>query len=510
MRSVSSRFPKNRSEGKRFCGKRFCGKRWMAAALAVMTCAGVWGCTSPAAQSEVLQKTAPKPDHITILADDTLIQEGKGAEEFDRFLEETLQITFDWIRPQSGDYDRVLGDTLEQAAQLQNQEASMQSDQSAALPQVVLLPYDKYVEYAAQGVFWDMTQAWEQSDTKRSTRLYSFAENVLQNVQVPGKDGKRAMYGFTPARGSGCLTYVKKSWMEEAGVTEVPTTWEAYYDMLLKMHQVKGTSVVSAPGFMDEKAPYTSFLKEFYQDAQFDFYQKADGSWADGFGEPAMKAALQRIAKAVTDGVLDKQSVADTLADSTDKFLANQTGVLTYWGGSGQEILEQRLQNKRTGLENGRTGVAAEELVTIDMLQIAGQESYIKQSPSVWCILKTAENPEGIFAYLMDTMLDGGVLQQAWTYGVQQEGLNAASAQKNYITDSLQLAGYQHAYNDPKDYVMTDAMVQYSSQIWEFRKQTLAKVSGGELSVEQGGRYYHDNTDKMVRAVVESLNHPVS
>ena len=53
--------------------------------------------------------------------------------------------------------------------------------------------------------------------------------------------------------------------------------------MLKKMKEAKGVDyVISAPGFYSKEAPYTNYLPEFYQNAQFTFYydQKAqDSMW---------------------------------------------------------------------------------------------------------------------------------------------------------------------------------------------------------------------------------------
>ena len=145
-----------------------------------------------------------------------------------------------------------------------------------------------------------MTDAWEHSETKNSGRLISTADNVLSALMVNGEDGTKAMYGLSLYRGNGCCTYVKKAWLDKAGidaskVKDVQMDFNTYYGYLKQMAQTMGHYVISSPGFIHPEAPNTNYLPEFYQKAQYTFYKDTSGKYVDGFAQPEMKEALQRI-----------------------------------------------------------------------------------------------------------------------------------------------------------------------------------------------------------------------
>ena len=122
-----------------------------------------------------------------------------------------------------------------------------------------------------------MTDAWNSSETKKSGRLIDTAENVLSALLVNGEDGTKAMYGFSPYRGNGCCTYIKKAWLDDAGidvskVDGVTMDFNTYYGILKQLATKKGHYVISAPDFISTEAPYTNYLPEFYQQAKYTFY----------------------------------------------------------------------------------------------------------------------------------------------------------------------------------------------------------------------------------------------
>ena len=124
-----------------------------------------------------------------------------------------------------------------------------------------------------------------------------------------------------------------------------------------------------------------------------------------------MKEALQRIQTAVNDGVIDKESVNNSTANARDKFYSTdpstETGVFTYWAGTWANTLKTNLANK--GLDD--------ELIAIKPIKELG--AYTERIAPCWCITSAAKNPEGIFKYFIDKMLDGGDVQMLWTHGAK-------------------------------------------------------------------------------------------
>lgn len=366
--------------------------------------------------SEVVK---PK-DTIEIMCSDSLISAYNGGNEFLKDLQKLTGLDIQLFKPVNPSRYNTYYDDVEDAFLSNNP------------PDVVLLSPEYYAYYAKKGLLWDMTEAWENSDLKKSGRMIEAAEDVLSALKVKGADGTKGLYGFSPVRGNGCCTYIKKSWLDAAGISvdEVKNTtmdWNTYYSYLKRIAEVKGSCVISAPDFISLEAPYTHYLPEFYQQAQFSFYQNESGQYVDGFTEKAMQDALQRIQTAVKDGLIDAGTLGQKPSDARNKFFSTDSGtsVLTYWSGIWADTLKQNLEKKDM---DG-------ELIAINPIKEIG--AYTDTIAPVWCITSAAENPEGIFKYLIETMLDGGDIQTTWEYG-------AKGIHWDTKAESVTLAGNRH------------------------------------------------------------------
>lgn len=177
-----------------------------------------------------------------------------------------------------------------------------------------------------------MTEAYDNSELKE--RITD--QSVIDGLKIDG-----SLYGISPARGNGCITYVKKAWLDNCGL-EVPTTYDEYLAMLEAFttgdpdgNGVDGdTYGVSSAGLIGTEAPYTNYLPEFYQDAYPSFYKNDEGVWVDGFTEDSMKAALERLKSAYEAGYIDKESLTNATSDCRTKFYEDKFGVFTYWAGT--------------------------------------------------------------------------------------------------------------------------------------------------------------------------------
>ena len=542
---------KTNKEGLRFMKKTV--KKLTAVGLTLTSVMGLVACGgNKDGGDKTTSKEVKKPEVITIMVDNTVVSENNGAKEFEAYLEGLLEkygdagkIDLQFTRPDhSGYYDAV---------------ARAFNGKESDIPNVVLLSSDYYALYASNGMLWDMTDAWNNSETKKSGRLIDAADKVLSGLLVNGEDGTKSMYGFSPYRGNGCCTYLKKAWLDKAGIDVASVegktlTFSEYYDVLKKLRDTVGHYVISAPDFISAEAPYTNYLPEFYQKAQYTFYKSADGKYVDGFSQQEMKDALQRIQTAVKDNVIDKASLGQKTSDARDKFYstdpANESGVFTYWAGTWADTLKTNLESK--GLDS--------ELIAINPIKELG--TYVERIAPAWCITNSAKNPEGVFKYFIDTMLDGGDIQMAWEYGAKgthwddkAETVTLASdpegkktktytegqfhflpspekpntlMKKNHIDATLALATFGDK-EDPGNKAMTDVVKENAkffdanssiavpvpmnetfgnniTDINKTRNEVIAKVALGDWTVDDAMKYYTDTVGAKVNEVLESLN----
>lgn len=497
-------------------------KKLLSLVLALVLCMGL--ISGAAAEVE-------KPEKITIFIDGTVVTDANGQDQFIARWEELTGIDLEIIQPDHDAYYDVLQQTIA----------------SGEWPDVMILSSTYYSSYAAAGVLWDMTEAWENSATKNSGRW--LGDSVIEGLKIDG-----ALYGFSPTRGNGCVTYVKQSWLDAVGM-EVPTTYEEYLAMCDAFVNKdpdgdgqKDTYAVSAAGFIGAEAPYINYLPEFYQDAWPAFMKGEDGVWYDGFSSEAMKNALTRLNDAYAKGYIDPTTLTNGTKDCRNKFYDDQFGVFTYWAGTWAT-------NLKTNLEaNNKSG----ELVALPPL--AEAEPYFDRVPPVWSISSTCENPEGVFTWFIDTMMDGGDMQMLWTYGVEGahwsksagtvlpgtekektyaegefhmlENMETAGTlyTKNHIDPMLSLANFAEGYYDPKEDSVqpeakaasklfgensklavivptTDEMGMYNGDLTTLKNELIAKVIMGEMTYEDAmAKYEADGGKTWSDAIVASLN----
>lgn len=387
-------------------------KKFAAVGLTLTSVMGLVACgskpTTDNKKETVDWASVEKPGSFKVMVDGTVVKETNGAAEFYEYYKELTGLDIEWIRPEHSSYTDSVKNTFA----------------SGDLPDVVLLSSDYLSNFAANGYLWDMTDAWEQSSTKNSGRLTEVANSVMAANEVAGPDGTKALYGFSPTRGNGCCTYIKVSSLTAAGynadeVANKTMTYDEYYKLLKDIQAASDNKnfVISTSGFVaggnsgKPEAPYTNYLPEFYQDAQFTFYLK-DGKYVDGFAEDSMKKAMDRLKTAISDGILDKASQNQSTSDARKKWQSadksTTSSVFSYWAGTWAQTLTNNLPDK------------SDSLIAIKPIKELGK--YTERLAPAWAITYKAYEDgkaEGIFKYFIDTMLDGGDIQVAWEYGAK-------------------------------------------------------------------------------------------
>lgn len=473
--------------------------------------------STPAPADEV-----EKPSEITILVDGTVFTEPNAQDKFIAKLEELIGIKINVIQPDHDAYYDNVGQIIA----------------GGDWPDVMILSSTYYSGYAAEGVLWDMTEAWENSELKQRQEAYDGA-GVVEGVKIDGH-----LYGMPAARGNGCVTYVKQAWIDQYNGGKVPTNYAEYSEMCANF-VANGKFAVSAAGFIGAEAPYVNYLPEFYQDGYPSFYQKDDGTWVDGFTEDSMKEALQRLADAYAAGWIDPTTLTNGTKDCRNKFYSDDFGVFTYWAGTWATNLKTNLENN--GLDS--------ELVALPPIAEVG--AYLDRIPPVWCISSTCKNPEGVFKYFIEAMQDGGDVQFLWTYGV--EGVHWSTAAETLYEgtetekvyqegefhglDNLENPGTQYTKahidpalalvdlaNDPADesraaenlasstlfaqnsklavlVPTTDAMSQYNGDLTTLKNGLIAKVVMGEMTIDEAyAQYEAEHGAEWSQMIVDSLN----
>ena len=221
-------------------------KKFAAVGLSLTSVMGLVACGSNSGKQDATKATVDwanvqKPEQFTVMVDGTVVKETNGAQEFYKYLGDLTGLDIKWIRPEHSSYY----DSVKNAFA------------SGDIPDVVLLSSDFLANFAANGYLWDMTDAWNQSATKNSGRLIDQAEIIESGNMVAGPDGEKALYGFSPARGNGCCTYIKSSALTAAGykpeeVASKTLTYDEYYKMLKDMKAASANQnfVISCSGFI--------------------------------------------------------------------------------------------------------------------------------------------------------------------------------------------------------------------------------------------------------------------
>jgi len=473
-------------------------------------------------------------DKLTIMVDGTVqfANPAHGGAQFEAELEKLMGIDVEIIMPDHSSYYSTVSQTFA-------------NPDKSYWPDIVLMGSTYYVQYAQNGILVDVTDMWNNSEIKASGRVTN--PQIFEDSMIDGR-----LYGIAPARGNGCVTYVKKTWLERAGYTmnDLPKTYAEYTEMLdaFKDLSPEGYALTSS-GLVNLEAPYTNYLPEFFWNAYPDFYQTESGEWVDGFTQPEMYDALERLAEGVANGWIDPEFSTNQTSDCRNKFYADKCGVFTYWAGTWASNLEENL---------ALIG-SPSELVALEPIAELG--NYIERYAPMWVITSACENPEQAFDLFFGTMLDGAEGQSLWTYGVEDvhwstkaetittgTGRKAKSItyadgefhfradletgvslyNKNHIDPMLAVVAmeegkdvgvnaieesatesanlfYANSVSAPK-MVSNDAMYKYYSTVMAARIMLVELVASGEYSIEDAFARYEDEQGANVKAILDALN----
>lgn len=324
-------------------------------------------------------------------------------------------------------------------------------------PDTIIMSAEQFKQYAPTGLLWDMSEAYDNADFQSHLTLPAINENL--------KDENGALYGFAPTYGNGCVTYVKKAWLDAVGIDPATVTdYESYYNMLMAFHDgdpdgngVNGdTYGTIAAGYLGNEAPFINYLPEFWQDAYPAIVQDENGTWIDGFQTEETKAALLRLQKGAADGAIDPETFTASTKIAREKWFSNEqkgsAGVFTYWAGTWYRTLTDNLVKNEVD----------SELVQLPPIaEVAAVGGYLNREAPVWCIIDDGDGDDSreqaVFDAFMETMMDGDVVQTLWTYGAEDVhwSTKAESFTTNPGTDTAKDYNYEegqfHLKQSPND-----------------------------------------------------------
>ncbi len=433
---------------------------------------------------------------------------------------------------------------------------------SGDLPDAMIMPASMFKQYSTTGILWDMADAYDNAEFQSRITLPAVNERL--------KDAQGHLYGFTPAYGNGCVTYVKKAWLDAVGVDiNTVTDYASYIDMLTKFAQGDpdgdgkngNTYGVIAAGFANMgEAPYINYMPEFWQGAYPAILQDENGVWYDGVQTDATKEALLRLKEAYENKLIDPDTENAGTKDAREKWFSNNqtgsSGVFTYWAGTWYQTLTDNLVKNEVD----------PELVQLPPIKeiVDTWGGYLNREAPVWVIFDDGDGDDAreneVFDLLCDAMLDGDKVQTLWTYGAEdvhwstkaesfttnpgtdnakdydypegtfhlKQSPNDPNSvwKKNYIDNALVIAPLTNGFSDASELALTgnaffnehcvDAPLSPSSEtltaetgnITDAVKKMIVDVVKGEVDVDTAMETYKSTVGATVDTILAELNAP--
>lgn len=439
------------------------------------------------------------------------------------------------------EYNKKLGITLE--VEMPDTDKYYETVQtkiaSSDAPNVIEVGSTYYPAFADKGYLWDMTNAW--NDSTANVKKVADTDYV-DALRIDGK-----LYGFPLSKGNGTVTYARGDWMEELGISQ-PKTYNDFLNMLRKF-KTKCQIPYTAAGVINAESPYGIYLREFYQNANPDFYTDASGKYVDGMLQPEMKAALERLRAAYAEGLIDPVIVTNTTNDSKEKLEAGTAGVFNYWAGANNLKLQRNIKSTykkaaKAAEESGDTATAeadkalAEKATIVPLAPIV-ETKYIERPPTALVITNKTKSPLGVYKYLIEYSHDGGEGQMLFTRGVEgihwqkkEDGTIEAIPYNEKKNKTLEKSFYNPELaittsDDPipvdpivknsldlfkansyieKIPVTSDTIVEERENLEKVRKSVIAGIILGETTVDEGLNRYKKEAGKNSENILKELN----
>lgn len=381
---------------------------------------------------------------------------------------------------------------------------------------VIQIDPEHYTEYANKGLLWDMTDAWEKSPLRDK-----IDKKYIDALSINGR-----LYGFPVEKYPGTVTYLRKDWLDEAGL-DIPASYDEFLNVL-RAFKARGEDIVpyTAAGLLWSEQPGSMYLSKFYQDADPGIlYDEEKGEYYDGFTTPEMYAAIQRLKYAYAEGLIDHDILDNYNSTCYEKVEAGQVGALNCWAGYWNERLDDMVK------KTDPTG----EFIAIPPID---GEKYMEHTPYILVISSKASDPEAIFKYFIEYSHDGGEGEMLFSRGVENvtyELNEKGEANIMPVGDSY----CRYAFYDPlktitdfddpvksddKEHDSLDVFYANSSGIYFtiyndseiynenimylmiIKAEILEKTVCGDMSVDDGMKEYRERSEPYISEILDYLN----
>lgn len=389
------------------------------------------------------------------------------------------------------------------------------------IPDVFVMSADSYVKYAAAGALYDMTDLYENSKLKKNISNQSLVDALRLN-------GK--LYAIPHQRGNGTLTYVRGDWLEKLGMS-APRNYVEFIDMLraFKNNNPDGLAPedvipITGAGLAGPEYPMDIYLREFYQDATPD-YVLENGTWVDGMLQPNMVGALTRMRDAYAEGLIDTEIITNKTSTCRSKFFSGTVGVFNYWAGA----WNQRLQDGIT------PNVPGAKVVGIPAIK---ETKYIERAPGIVAMSAKVKNPQAVFDNWFELINDNGPGQMIFTFGVEGKTYKVVDGvieflpsilnpdqpfHKTWVDPTLVVTTFAPKFKVPElvttslktfqesaqQYGLpcpSEKLGQLQSEINEIKRNIIAEIVFGNMTVDQGLTKYKQDIKKYNDIVLPDMN----
>lgn len=416
---------------------------------------------------------------IDAVFDRVLLKEN-GQDEWAEAFEALTGVELNIVKPAHNQYSEILGATFA----------------SGDLPDLVEIQTGDYLTYAASGNLVPL-----EDYIADSKAVKDIPAELIEAYRL--KDGH--IYGFPTYNGGGCVTYIRKDWLDNVGL-DVPETWDEFVAVLTAFRDNdpdgngKDDTIGMTLPFAVPAAEFDYYNRFIMHDAMFGFQQK-NGKWVDGFTQPEMKAALKRFQDLYAAELIDTEFFSNKTSAARSKIYDGQAGVMEYWSGTWAQRFDSSAKNSDPDAE----------VIPIPPIKEA---FYINRVGPLFAITAAADNPARIFDAFINTMLDKGEGQILFTHGIEGKHYQKGAAGYEMLPEPANPdRPFDKAFSDPtlimngwEPLVPLNDLINLSREIHRNNSIQLSLPEGGDTYVKYVGELMTLKQEVFSKIVVGDLS----